>query len=256
MNEIAENLNRCVGHGVPVPPTLTLFRSASMSIYRRLYEQHFGPIPKGYHIHHIDGNHSNNHIDNLQCVSAKEHYDIHYSQGDYGACWAMSVTGHISLTTEQRSEISSKTQLELSKDGRHPFQLEKSREKNRIAVIERNKSMTGKTYEELYGEDKAQQIKDSISAAGKGKVLNLTDEERSDRSERCKIYNPMFNLSDEKNEERKDKIRQKMKQKFENSDGNTKGRVCYTDGDKNIFLSIDAEIPEGFSKGMTRRKRK
>lgn len=76
-----------------------------MSIYRRIYEQHFGPIPKGYHIHHIDGNHSNNHIDNLQCVSSKEHYDIHYAQGDYGACWLMHRTGHLSLTDQERSDL-------------------------------------------------------------------------------------------------------------------------------------------------------
>ena len=33
-----KTLNRCVGHGVPVPPTLTLIRSASMSIYCPLAE--------------------------------------------------------------------------------------------------------------------------------------------------------------------------------------------------------------------------
>lgn len=76
-----------------------------MSIYRRIYEQHFGPIPKGYHIHHRDGNRSNNHIENLQCVSAEEHYNIHYSQKDYGACWAMHRTGHLKLTDEERSDL-------------------------------------------------------------------------------------------------------------------------------------------------------
>jgi len=31
--------------------------------YRKIYEQHHGiKIPKGYHIHHIDGNHNNNEI--------------------------------------------------------------------------------------------------------------------------------------------------------------------------------------------------
>lgn len=76
--------------------------------YRKIYQQYYGEIPKGYHIHHIDGNRSNNCIENLKCVTSKEHYDIHYSQGDYGACWAMSITGHISLTVEERSELSRK----------------------------------------------------------------------------------------------------------------------------------------------------
>jgi hypothetical protein len=37
----------------------------SMSIYRKIYEQNFGPIPKdgdgrSYDVHHIDGNRNNN----------------------------------------------------------------------------------------------------------------------------------------------------------------------------------------------------
>ena len=45
--------------------------------YRKIYEQHYGAIPKGYHIHHIDGNPLNNAIENLQCLSAKDHEKIH-----------------------------------------------------------------------------------------------------------------------------------------------------------------------------------
>lgn len=91
-----------------------------MSIYqrnkshRRIYEHHFGPIPKGYHIHHIDGNHSNNHIDNLQCITAQEHYNIHKDQGDYGCCWAMIRTGHLKLSDEERSDLAKK-QMEDTK---------------------------------------------------------------------------------------------------------------------------------------------
>lgn len=60
-------------------------------IYRKIYEQHFGPIPKDehgrtYEIHHIDGNRNNNDVSNIVALPIKEHYDIHYSQGDYGAC--------------------------------------------------------------------------------------------------------------------------------------------------------------------------
>jgi hypothetical protein len=54
--------------------------------YRKIYEKIKGPIPKGYEIHHIDGNHNNNDIDNLKCVSIQEHYEIHKKQGDWGAC--------------------------------------------------------------------------------------------------------------------------------------------------------------------------
>jgi len=59
--------------------------------YRKIYEDNFGPIPvddngRTYDIHHIDGNHSNNEPTNLKAVSIQEHYDIHFSQGDWYAC--------------------------------------------------------------------------------------------------------------------------------------------------------------------------
>ena len=67
-----------------------------MSIHRKIWKNHFGEIPKDadgrtYEIHHIDGNHQNNNITNLQCVSILEHYDIHYKQGDWGACQAILI---------------------------------------------------------------------------------------------------------------------------------------------------------------------
>lgn len=50
--------------------------------YRKLWEQHHGPIPKDeygrtYDIHHIDGNRKNNSLDNLVCLSIEDHYKIH-----------------------------------------------------------------------------------------------------------------------------------------------------------------------------------
>lgn len=59
--------------------------------YRLIYENHNSSIPKdssgrSYEIHHKDGNHSNNDPLNLQCVSIKEHFNIHYEQGDFAAC--------------------------------------------------------------------------------------------------------------------------------------------------------------------------
>ena len=65
-------------------------------IYRKIYEDNYGPIPKdqegrSYEIHHIDGNHKNNDINNLIAVTMKDHYDIHYAQGDYGSCYLMAL---------------------------------------------------------------------------------------------------------------------------------------------------------------------
>lgn len=85
-----------------------------MDIYRKIWEQHNGSVPKesdgrSYEIHHIDGNHSNNDISNLKCVTIQEHFDIHYAQKDYAACLLIS-------KRMSSSEIDSKTRSLLSKD--------------------------------------------------------------------------------------------------------------------------------------------
>ena len=92
--------------------------------YRKIYENHRGPIPKDadgrtYEIHHIDGDHENNDPDNLQCVSIQEHYDIHYSQGDWMACYRMAYRKKLSAA--ETSELSRKAQQEKVKDGTHPL---------------------------------------------------------------------------------------------------------------------------------------
>ena len=53
--------------------------------YRKLWESIHGIIPKDslgrtFDIHHIDGNHKNNSIDNLICLSLEDHYKIHLKQ--------------------------------------------------------------------------------------------------------------------------------------------------------------------------------
>lgn len=92
--------------------------------HRKIYEQYHGIIPKDsngrtYDIHHIDGNHSNNCIENLKAVSLQEHYDIHYSQGDYGACWL--IARKLKMSPNELSELSKKVQLERIKNGTHHF---------------------------------------------------------------------------------------------------------------------------------------
>jgi len=62
-----------------------------MKNYKKIWIKNYGDIPKdefgrSYEIHHKDGDHNNNCIDNLMCITIQEHYDIHYKQGDYGAC--------------------------------------------------------------------------------------------------------------------------------------------------------------------------
>jgi hypothetical protein len=42
-------------------------------------------IPKGWHIHHIDGNAMNNEPSNLVCITLENHIKIHQDKGDTAA---------------------------------------------------------------------------------------------------------------------------------------------------------------------------
>lgn len=64
-------------------------------VHRSIWEAAYGPIPvdkdgRSYEIHHVDGDRTNNSLENLKCVTIQEHYDIHYAQGDLKACHIIS----------------------------------------------------------------------------------------------------------------------------------------------------------------------
>jgi hypothetical protein len=93
--------------------------------YRKIYENHNGPIPKepngrSYEIHHLDGNHNNNNPANLKLVTIQEHYDIHYAQGDFGAC--VLIGKKMMLTPEELSNLAKENVRRQMETGRHPFQ--------------------------------------------------------------------------------------------------------------------------------------
>lgn len=48
-----------------------------MANYRKIYESAYGPIPKGYIIHHIDGCTNNNALENLRAMSHSTHRVLH-----------------------------------------------------------------------------------------------------------------------------------------------------------------------------------
>ena len=78
-----------------------------MTTYRKIYEDHFGPIPldesgRTFEIHHIDGDHLNNSIENLKAVPIQEHYNIHYAQGDWAAC--LLIANRIVITAKQKTD--------------------------------------------------------------------------------------------------------------------------------------------------------
>ena len=46
-------------------------------LHRYVWEKEVGAIPKGYHVHHIDGNKANNAIENLSIMTARGHQRLH-----------------------------------------------------------------------------------------------------------------------------------------------------------------------------------
>lgn len=60
-----------------IVPTSKHWRS-SRAAARKIWARVNGPIPNGYHIHHINGDHTDNNITNLECISASEHAKLHH----------------------------------------------------------------------------------------------------------------------------------------------------------------------------------
>ena len=84
--------------------------------YSKIYEQHYGPYPDSYEIHHIDGDYTNNDPTNLKAVSIQEHFDIHYAQGDWDACQAIAMRMGIDI-----SEIAGQASRKRVEEGTHNF---------------------------------------------------------------------------------------------------------------------------------------
>jgi len=113
--------------------------------YRKIYEEHFGEIPKdslgrSYDIHHIDGDCHNNDISNLKAVSIEDHYRIHKEQGDWGAAWA--VAKRMNITPEEKSEITRNMNLERAKNGTHWSQISSKNGTHHFQNSEYQKKLT------------------------------------------------------------------------------------------------------------------
>lgn len=92
--------------------------------YRAIYENHVGSIPQDisgrvYEIHHIDGNHNNNDPINLKAVTIQEHYDIHYINGDLGAC--SLIMSRMKKSPEEISAMVTKHNRQMVENRTHPF---------------------------------------------------------------------------------------------------------------------------------------
>ncbi len=95
-----------------------------MKSYRKIWIDAYGPITKdsngrSYEIHHINGDHSDNRLENLTLVTIEEHYQIHFNQGDWGACQA--IAKRMKLSSEENSKLCSILNQKRVEDGTHNF---------------------------------------------------------------------------------------------------------------------------------------
>lgn len=53
------------------------FMRPGKRLHCAVWEKAHGPVPKGFHIHHIDNNRDNNRLENLACIAAEAHKQHH-----------------------------------------------------------------------------------------------------------------------------------------------------------------------------------
>lgn len=56
------------------------FQCRGKRLHRVVWQHFNGDIPKGFHVHHKDGNRANNQVDNLELLSSKEHLSQHMQE--------------------------------------------------------------------------------------------------------------------------------------------------------------------------------
>ena len=113
--------------------------------YIKIYKQHYGEIPKdsqgrSYDIHHIDGDYTNNEISNLVALSIEEHYNLHKTQEDWGAVWALAK--RLNVSQEEKSQTTRNMNLARAKAGTHWSQISSRNRTHHFNNLEWQRKMT------------------------------------------------------------------------------------------------------------------
>lgn len=151
---------------------MTTYARSQSRVYRKIYEQHHGPIPQDdqgrtYDIHHIDGDPSNNDISNLLAVSIQDHLQIHLNQGDWAA--AMRLMSRLGMSKEEKSKIAKLSAKKRIANGTHPF------------IGERNpvyKMLANGTHPFVGGEHARQRVKNGANPFQGGEHVKKANKRR------------------------------------------------------------------------------
>ncbi|MGL5904871.1 MAG: HNH endonuclease signature motif containing protein, partial [Cetobacterium sp.] len=78
MNPIIASKTKQIFNGKPYYLCGKYFQNDGERLHRTVYAYHKGPIPKGFAVHHIDEDRSNNNISNLMLMRSGEHTSHHH----------------------------------------------------------------------------------------------------------------------------------------------------------------------------------
>lgn len=79
-------------------------RRNAKQLHKAVWEFYNGPIPDGYHIHHIDHDVDNNDISNLECIEASEHLSMHGRMNAENPDWRSRNREQLNLARKKASE--------------------------------------------------------------------------------------------------------------------------------------------------------